>query len=108
MLMPLRLMLMHEPVLVPLRHGRSLEVKGEVAHAETLRQQVFDALLVGLRILQPLGLHDDVGSADCQVAADAPGAQVFDARDARQPEQFGLSLLLVEGGAMLVQAGADS
>ena len=52
MLMLVTLVLMHEPVLVAFGHGWSLEVQRHVAHAELLGQQVLDALLVGLRVLQ--------------------------------------------------------
>ena len=79
----LGLVLVHEPVLVAFRHGRGLEVKGQVAHSEAFGQQMLDAMLVGLRFFQPLGIHDDVGGADRQVAADAPGAQILDAADSR-------------------------
>ena len=66
------LVLMPEPVLVVFGHGWGLEVKGQVAHAEAFGQQMLDAMLVGFRFLQALGIHDDVGGADRQMAANAP------------------------------------
>ena len=71
-IVPFGLVLMHEPVLVTCGHGRGLEMKRQVAHSEPFGQQMLDAMLVGLRILQPFRIHNDVGGADCQVAADAP------------------------------------
>ena len=38
MLMPFRLVLMPEPVQVPLGHGRGLEVQGQVADTEVVLQ----------------------------------------------------------------------
>ena len=75
------IVLVQEAVVVLIRHGRGLEVQGQVPDVEALRQQVLDAVLVGLGVHELLRLHDDVGGADCQVAADAPGAEVLHAED---------------------------
>ena len=68
----LGLMFVHKAVLMAFSHGLGLEVQGEVTHAELFCEKMLDAVLMGLGVLQPLGLHDDVGCADRQVAADAP------------------------------------
>ena len=68
----LGLMFVHKAVLMALSHGLGLEVQSEVTHAELFCEKVLDTVLMALGVLQALGLHDDVGCADRQVAADAP------------------------------------